>query len=1097
MSFIFSASLASAQTMVGVGGTFSTDTVGANGANGSSSAGGAGTGGVQLSASTLTLVIDANITGGNGGNGDGSLNAGGNAGFGFSAGATTDHHLTFNAGKTITGGNGGNGATPGGGNGGAGGSAGNAIGNIGTNSVVFVHSNVVGGNGGNGGDASGVNKNGGLGGTGGFGLRLVQDNITATISGSITGGNGGTGGLSSGFANKNGGLGGSAVYVGTAGTTASVTVQTGAVLTGGNGGLRQLGGLNGGSNNHAGSGILILSPLTNLVIEQGATVQAGSAGSVATAGDAIVASGIQTADGDTITNFTNGGLIRGGSIDGVAYAGMAMDIDESIVNFTNTSTGVIGVSNAAGTAIDYGTAGSSSTSFINQGSILSGSGNGLHMHSGVSVTTLNNTGHITTLTGTGLFLDGGTITNFTNGGTLSASTGSAFKVSAGSTLDSTLTNTNGVISSSNSSATQGSFISSIDMSGKTITGGSVTNSATNGNAFYFDAAQGSAFVLQDVSVTGNLAGGAGAQIYTLAGTSSLNGGVHLGAGANSVTFNADYTGGVANTLTADGGTLDVVIGSARSVVLNAAQALSQNIRDVTVGSGSSLRINENFSSNGVLTNNGTVTIAADTALTTNSMGVGSSGNEWIFGFNPSTGDTGLLNVSSGHVDFTNGLLQIDSSSSSTYMVDGRDFMIADGVGAAVLGQSNGTYLQDNSAQLNFILYSGDQAAVTESGADSSRVYIEVDRLALDSLVTDSRLSSLSQLLDSISTSGGDDIDQLQVRLQAAATSSEIAAILNELMPLQNSAPVQTALNYQHIVSSLIQDRGAVYRGESSSADDDMRHKVWVKAVGQKAQQGVRQATAGYDMRLSGVSVGVERDDYWDNVLLGVSVSALDSVIDYHAVSDAEMDIRSGQFMVYGHYLLPRDLWLSGYVGYGYSAHDTARVIGSDRITGNYGMHSYYTSATAGLDYITRDGLVISPKVSLLYSFLDSGEYQESGTLALNVSGQQVHVLEAGVGGNIKKRFEWDSGATIEPFLGASLRYNVLDRPQEISSTFVSAPDAGSFESVGQDGGAATFSLEAGMHLVSSDTLQVTSRYALDAKADYISHRAELRAGIRF
>ncbi|MBF0186926.1 MAG: hypothetical protein HQL50_03270 [Magnetococcales bacterium] len=272
-------------------------------------AGGAGVSYLEKSGagSSLTIAINSTVTGGDGGKGgtgathsaagaatswtmNGGEGAQGGAGLQLTtSGAAVTQSLTITS--TVTGGAGGTGGTGGavaagrtgtageGGNGGIGG-YGVALKHVGNGATLTQPSGsftIVGGRGGNGGTGganvstkAGNAEDGGTGGFGQSGLYLYANGSTNTLSsvasGTITGGQGGNGGVGGVRSNAGGNMGnsgdaqagGNALELkstGGANNTLSITVNNGAILTGGSGGTASSGhDLSSATTGNAGRG---------------------------------------------------------------------------------------------------------------------------------------------------------------------------------------------------------------------------------------------------------------------------------------------------------------------------------------------------------------------------------------------------------------------------------------------------------------------------------------------------------------------------------------------------------------------------------------------------------------------------------------------------------------------------------------------------------------------------------------------------------------------------------------------------------------------------------------------------------------------------
>lgn len=1078
---------AHAQVTINTSTTLSADTTTAN-----SVAPGTATDAVTLTADNLTVIIDANLTPGNGGNGaNGGVNNGGRGGRGFYvATGRTNETVTFTAGKTIRGGAGGSGGDGSSSNGGAGGAAYNAISTSATNSNYTIYSNVITGNGGNGGAGNGGNNKGGNGGNSDTAIANLAAGSSFTIYGNVTGGNGGNGGTSVGSStNSNGGTGGRGFSSST--DVTSFIVKSGSTITGGNGGAAGTGGSGTAGTTGAGApGVVFTGSVGTVEIESGASV-IGGLNSTGTVGAFAL-----DFQGASVTSFTNAGTIKAG---GTGPA-VTIKVGSDITNFTNSATGIIGLNTATGAAVDISVSGSTITNFNNQGLLQGGTQRSLFVRTGGEITNLNNSGTIASVSGPAIELMTGSILgDLINSGTISTGDNVALNILSGSSIDSTINNTGGTISSARVSVASGTVFLGIDMAGKSITGGTISNSVAN--AVYSNVQQTGAFTLQDVTLVGNVNGGANDQHFIFSGTTSLTGDVLLGAGANSLGFNGTFTSGTGFDMTALGGTLAVSVGTSGDVTLNKAQAGANNISTLSVSTGGELNLNENFSGTGAVTNNGTIHIAGTKSLDMGNMVAGTG--TWSFGLDDGL-DAGLLNLTAAAVDFTGGTLSVDTTGLTTAITAGTDFIIADGVGAATVGALDNTLITDDSALLNFTLRRGDNSAVTTGGADSSQVYIEATALPVASVVAETPLfqtyssSAIASILDSIGTSGGSDLDALQTRLQQAPTNEAVAHIINQLTPVDPVALINTHTSMNNSVITILGDRNAGVQGLSSAADDIARNNFFIEGFGQLAHQAKRGPVTGYHSRLSGIVAGYDRSLPNDKTTLGAAVA--------YAHSDTDMSLENNAVTTTNHYSMS----LYGSHAFTPSLHDDFII------TANYGQNDLYRFVlgeavtaeqdSASMSFYNRlsypiqiqNGPLLIPAMTASYNHYIFDDYAERGPLGVQVDSSSVHEFRLGLENTMAWSFIPPShDITFKPRITIGFDAALLNKRTGSETRFVTAPHAEAFPLQNTDAGPATTYVRLGVDIFNRHALDISADYGASVAAGYVGHEARLRAGFKF
>lgn len=1080
---VLSASAAQAQIyVIGTSQTVTGDHTGANG----TAPGVSGDHGAAFSAPALTAVIDGNLTGGNGGNGaNGGVNHGSSAGSGISTATENNITLTLNSGRTIRGGNGGSGGNGSGSAGGNAATGGAAVAITGDNSIVNSYSTLIGGNGADGGNGNGGNNAGGTGSTAGNGISLTGANTVLVLGGSVTGGNSGHGGTGVGTANNaNGGTGGHGLR--TTGSTTSITILSGATLQGGNGGNAGTGGSGTAATSGAGGrGINIGAALGTLTIEAGALLRAGTSGTGTNGGAGL------DIDAST-TTVSNAGTIEGGV---GTNTGIGADIDGSITNFTNTSTGVIGTSTSTGDGFDLGSA-SVVTNFTNDGLIQTNTGYAVDIGSGTTITNFINNGTISTQTGRGINA-ATTVTNFQNRGTISAANGIALNITS-SLFGVTIDNTGGTITSANNSATAAT-LNFGNMAGKTFTGGTVRNTVAGGNAFYSASTNASAFTLQDVTIIGNLAGGANNQIYSLTGSTSLTGDVDLGAGTNQITFNNTLSDSGGTDLKASGGTLDVTVGALGRVTLATAQAAANNIAAVTVTSGGQLTLNESFSSSGTFTNNGTITVGAGKVLSVGSMVAGGAGNTWNFGVDTS-GNVGRLDSTGSAVDFTNSSVTVDTTLlGSAYLTDGAELLIADGSATAVMGSLSDTLATETSRLLNFRILQGNASDITSAGADATRVYLEVDRVAIEPLAMTTQTKSVASVIDSLGVVDDAGLTSIQTALQQSSTDAEIDDILAQIVPSSGDVVAATAQGTVGDVSSLVSDRMTGLRG-AGAASDMLRNHVWVQGFARQADQDAIHGEEPYNAVTGGMSVGVDHRTEDNSKTFGIALSMGETNINMRngtSVND-HVDTTSYVATLYGDMDLSRGFYLEGQTSYAYFDTEVSRQLLGSTVRGSYGARLWNGRAELGHEWQVPDTpMTVQPFVNASFNHFSADDYSETGVGALHVVQNDVKSLDVGAGLDVIWDIDTEQGHKIQPRLSASYSRDLLNDRARGSAGFVAAADAGTFATEGAARDDKSFHLGAGVNLYTKEAWHFMVDYDLEAREAFKAHSGFVRAGYRF
>lgn len=1027
---------------------------GGAGANGGVNPGGNGAHALNQSANggTHTMLAGTTIRGGNGGNGgNGTASAGGNGGAAGNAVNVNSGTFIFN-GALIggTGGNGGNGDNGIGGNGGVGGRGADIAG-----ASVQYNSTVTGGNGGNGGNAVGGNNSGGNGATGSGAVRVSTG--THTFRGNVTAGNGGNGGTSSGTAaNSSGGAGGTAFTADS--SVGTIRISSGVTVTGGNGGTAGTGGSGAaGSVGQAGSAFLfnIGSATGTIIVEQGALVQSGLSGGTGNA---------------TIRNANAYSLTNAGTVQGGQASAQTINLGSTLSTLDNSGT--LGRSDSTASTIDLTIR--TINNFINSGLITAGSGHTINLSSG-----------------------GAQILNFTNSGTISSGTGAALNLVAGTFLDSTLDNTGGTITSGNASATSGTINFNSNMGGRSITGGTISNTA-GGNAFYTAASQGAALTLENVAVIGHITGGANTQNFTLTGSTSMTGDMDLGAGANIVTLNGIFTGAEATDFAATTGTMAMTIGSLGRVTLNGIQEAANNITTLSVDADGVLSLNANFDGSNLLTNNGRINLGPASTLRMANMAAGGVGNIWDFAIKDSTNYGSLIVGGINPVDFTNSQIRINTALMTTPLSGGTELKIADGGAAAALGTLNNTLAPDDSLLLNFLILRGDDATLTAAGRDNTQVFVKTQRTALEQFTQTENQSAAAALLDAIEYSGGAGLDQLRQILDTASNAGTIATILDQVTPEPDQSIRQTNMAMVDNIEKLLDNRLSSLRGMGASSDE-LPSRVWIQGFGSMSEQGTESGFAGFKARTAGMAVGADTDSIIENATFGAVLSYGGAKLQSKDSTNKKTNIDTYMVSLYGDYKATNRTSLSGLISYGYGKNDTKRDLLNTKIYGDFASHVVNGQLKADYAWGALPcGISITPHVLTDYTFFSQDGHDERGIGALSFQTQSAHTLAFGTGLKISGDYRSVGDMRFMPHVGIGFTYDVFSSGNtKAEAGFADAPSAGTFVIQGQKQNPAAFNLGGGFDLYTKDNLQFTADYNFEKRADYNSHAALVRLSYRF
>jgi len=1018
-----------------------------------------------------------------------------------------------------------------------------------------ANANISGQQGGNGGDDTDGGANGGAGGAGGQGVTFAtQTTPTLTVNTGIvvTGGAGGTGGNVTGGVGDGGAGGAGASGVTANSATSVITLNgTGAIVggQGGAGGTGFGGGVSGGAG-AGGDGVTVTESTTILFGGAGAITggTVGTGGAASANGSGISVEGVSKTLNINSTSGT--GTVTGGN----SGAGIAVEVVSGATGNTITNAATIGGAAHTGVGISLD---ANTTLVSNSGTVQSSTGNSVSVLSGRTLTGLTNTGTITSASGAAVNVAGSiaTITNSVAGSQGirgSGSTGVAVNVAAGGNLD-TVTNTNGLITSANTSTTtSGTVVLGADVAGVTLTGGTISNTTT-GNALTINTDQtgaiassatlssngGNAVRFQGTSgtftntgtVTGNITSSAVNKVQTITNTSgtitgditlddgadvvNLNGGTITGAislGAASDTFaygNASSATGLVGTL--DFGTGANTLTVSESMTTGGAVTTTAGATTAaTVSTGKTFTVAHDVDlADGSLTNNGTVTINAGKSIAADTDTVSGTG-KYIFqvanatAANGTGGSNGLLNLSGGvaqsGIDSASDLQVVVTSAAA--LSDGANLRIVRG-GAAETTDFTGTAVTDNSYLFNFLVRNGNDTGVTFTGATVNDIVLEVDRVGAAN-TTNATSRAIDPVLANIGTLGDATFDIIQNRVAAATSETGYNTILEALGPEINNANSQAASQTVGLVTDLVTGRLTSNR-DASSGSETLENRVWLQGLGNTAEQGTRNGTKGYDTDTYGVAVGID-GIVLDGVLsgtttAGVALSYANTSVNSKDINSTDSDIDGYQLTLYGDHDFGQGTFVEGVATYGWNSIDSSRhdVGGISGLQANaqYDSKTYGLHGGVGHSFGFANTASLTPKAYAQYLVYDADTYTETGAGSANltVDSEATKQLNLGVELELANKYTMTDGSLLKPSVSVGYKHDVKGDGVNQNATF--AAGGGSFVANGTDVDNDTFSAGAGLDYYSTGNIQLTLDYGYDNKDAYDSHTGIARASYRF
>lgn len=370
-------------------------------------------------------------------------------------------------------------------------------------------------------------------------------------------------------------------------------------------------------------------------------------------------------------------------------------------------------------------------------------------------------------------------------------------------------------------------------------------------------------------------------------------------------------------------------------------------------------------------------------------------------------------------------------------------------------------------------------------------------------------------------------DLIAVVLPAINAISDATTVVNAVAQLAPSsaglaAPLVTferTRAFQSVLASHI-NAGLCGGGAQSSSErltDERKHPVadssaclsnqysglWLKGIGYFGDQGAQGANPGYNSRILGAMVGYDKP-VANYTRVGLGLGYARSTIGGNSLGNST-GFNSYQTTAYISY--EDGSWFAnGNLSYAWNSYSGRRKIvfpGIDRTAlAKYSGEDVTTFVTVGRHFFV-DGYTVTPLVSLQAAQVELNGYTESGAgdVNLQITPQRYGFLESGLGVELARYFDMDSGRTVLPKVHFKWLHDIVGQNVQNVSTFTAAGST-SFITSGLSAAPDTLNVGTGLTLLSCACDQRT--WSVEASYDfywrsrnYSANQVMLAAAYRF
>lgn len=289
------------------------------------------------------------------------------------------------------------------------------------------------------------------------------------------------------------------------------------------------------------------------------------------------------------------------------------------------------------------------------------------------------------------------------------------------------------------------------------------------------------------------------------------------------------------------------------------------------------------------------------------------------------------------------------------------------------------------------------------------------------------------------------------------TAEAVADALAQLAPgAANMAAPRTAFQVTQRFQSLLfsrleaqaacnqnsqsDDRKKVWLEDASACQpDDTRAHLWATASGYFGEQGNVDGYEGYDSRILGLMVAIDKP-LSETTHAGLALTYARSEID-GKIYDGDGDINSYQATAFFGYV-PGPWFVNGALTYGFDDYSGSRRIafpGFDATAeADYSGQQFTAYGAAGYNLYVGDGAtVVTPTVSLQYTRMQVNAYTEEGAGAVNlrISDQDYDFLRSGLGAKVSRDIPLSGTGILRPEIHANWWHSFGDETMENTAAF--------------------------------------------------------------
>ncbi|WP_297576721.1 autotransporter domain-containing protein [uncultured Deefgea sp.] len=359
---------------------------------------------------------------------------------------------------------------------------------------------------------------------------------------------------------------------------------------------------------------------------------------------------------------------------------------------------------------------------------------------------------------------------------------------------------------------------------------------------------------------------------------------------------------------------------------------------------------------------------------------------------------------------------------------------------------------------------------------------------------------VATVFDQLIAQGSQAPSSMQSIITALGTLPTELAVSNavrQMVPLQNGGMAEINSSVLHSIDRVVQARQDANKGRSSGDEFINNQEAWLKPMGSWANQDDSNGVSGYKADSYGLVLGADRL-ITDQVRLGGALSYLRSKVDSNssvAPQSAQVDGYRG--IVYGSYSLdPRtDVNFQAALGRSHTEGDRAINFGGLNHVASSSYNSWNAHLGAGIarSFNMAEKTTLTPSLRADYMYIHDAAYTETGAGALSLNVNDNSAQELTFSMDSKLNHAINEQVIFTANLGGG--YDTLSQQSSISSAFVGG--GAQFITKGLDPSPWFARGGLGLMITNSKALEITARYDVEARNDFVNQTASIKLRMPF